>query len=188
MAMSAAPIFPHDFDSDHEIEFVPDEQPLEALVIPDDQLFDIPADFEYAPADPEPQVAPEAIQAHDPLPEHDPLPVHDPVPIDFPVVAPPMPDPVHVLVDRAPFATHVDPRYAHTRNGLIKDDDDSPPFIRPVTPPSELVQAPFDVTQFHPHWSDAHRIDLPVKFLQDIPLPRPGEGPSSQQHTHIPLS
>ncbi|KAJ0752988.1 hypothetical protein HanPI659440_Chr09g0330641 [Helianthus annuus] len=101
MAMSAAPIFPHDFDPDHEIEFVPDEPPFEAPVIPDDQLFDIPADHELAPADPEPEIAPEPIPAHDPLPEHD----H----VDLPVVAPPLPDPIHVLVDRAPFATHVDP-------------------------------------------------------------------------------
>ncbi|XP_021975037.1 calphotin-like [Helianthus annuus] len=181
MAISAAPIFPHDFDPDHEIEFVPDEHPFEAPVIPDDQLFDIPADHELAPADPEPEIAPEPILAHDPLP------VHDPIPVDIPVVAPPFPDPIPVLVNRAPFATHVDPRYAHTRNGWMEDDDDYPPFVRPVTPPPASTQAPIDVIQFHPHLSDAHRTYFPVTFLQDIPPPRPGEGPSSQQAIHVPF-
>ncbi|XP_021974653.1 uncharacterized protein LOC110869730 [Helianthus annuus] len=119
------PVFPHDFDPDHEIEFVPDEQPFEAPVdpdvdpehevdfVPNDQFFDVPTDLEFAPADPEPEIAPEPISAHDPLPEH------DPAPVDIPVVAPPLPDPIPVLVDRAPFVAQVDPRYAHTRNGWI---------------------------------------------------------------------
>ncbi|KAJ0735506.1 hypothetical protein HanPI659440_Chr11g0432881 [Helianthus annuus] len=186
------PVFLHDFDPEHEIEFVPDDQPFEAPVdpdvdpehevdfIPDDQLFDVPADLELAPADPEPMIAPEPMPAHDPLPEH------DPAPVDIPVVAPPLPDPIPVLVDRAPFATHIDPRYAHTRNGWIEDDDDYPPFVRPVTPPPASVHAPINIAQFHPHESDIHRTDLPVTFLQDIPPPRPGEGPSSQQPSYIP--
>ncbi|XP_022003470.1 calphotin-like [Helianthus annuus] len=169
IAISATPIFPHDFDPDHEIEFVPDEQPFEAPVIPDDQLFDIPADFEYAPANPEPEIAPEAIPAHNPLP------VHDPLPVDVPVVAPPFPDPLPAPTDHAPFATHVDPRYAHTHNGWIEDDDDYPPFVRPVTPPSAPVHAPIDIAQFYPHESDMHRTDLPVTFLQDIHPPVPGK-------------
>ncbi|XP_021996624.1 uncharacterized protein LOC110893797 [Helianthus annuus] len=182
-AMSAAPDSPQDFefgdefdpdlsddfDPDHEIEFIPEEQPDEA-----------------------------------PLP-HDPLPVHSPILVDVPVVAPPvvgvpvvappvvdvpvvapLPNPIPVFIDRAPFATHVDPIYAHTRNGWIEDDDDYSPFVRPVTPRLVPVQLPVDVPQFHPHVSDVHRMDLPVTFLQDIPPPRPGEGPSSQQHDHIP--
>ncbi|XP_035832849.1 WAS/WASL-interacting protein family member 3-like [Helianthus annuus] len=165
MAMSAAPIFPHDVDPDPEIVFVPDEPPFEAPVIPDNQLFDIPADHELAPADPEPEITPEPIPAHDPLPERD----H----VDIPIVTPPLLNPIPALVDRAPFATHIDPRYAHTRNGWIEEDDDYPPFVRPVTPPPASTQAPVDVTQFHPHVSDAHRIDLPVTFLQDIPPPPP---------------
>ncbi|XP_022030944.1 SH3 domain-containing protein C23A1.17-like [Helianthus annuus] len=179
-AMSAAPIFPHDFDPDHEIEFVPDEPPFEAPIIPDDQLFDIPADLEYAPADPEPEIVPE------PIPAHDPLPVHDPIPADVPISAPPLPDPIPVLVDRAPFATHVDPRYVHTRNGWIEDDDDYPPFVRPLIPPPASTQAPVDIAPFHPHESDIHRTDLPVTFLQDILPLHPGEGPSSQQPSQIP--
>ncbi|XP_021995742.1 uncharacterized protein LOC110892913 [Helianthus annuus] len=174
------PVFPHDFDPDNEIEFVPDEQPFEAPVIPDDQLFDIPADLEYAPADPEPEIAPE------PIPAHDPLPMHDPIPTDIPVVAPPLPDPIPVLVDRAPFAAQIDPRYAHTRNGWIEDDDAYPPFVRPVTPSPASTQAPVGIAPLHLHVSDTHRIDLPITFLQDIPPPRPGEGPSSQQPCHRP--
>ncbi|XP_022024853.1 zinc finger protein jing homolog [Helianthus annuus] len=179
-AMSAAPIFPHDFDPDHEIEFVPYEQPFEAPIIPDDQLFHIPADLEYAPADPEPEIAPEPTLAHDPLPEH------DPVPVDALVVAPHLPDPIPALIDHAPFATHVDPWYAHTRNRWIEDDDDYPPFVRPFTPPPASTQALVDIAPFHPHESDIHRTDLPITFPQDIPPPRPGEGPSSQQSSHIP--
>ncbi|MFS7980547.1 hypothetical protein Hanom_Chr10g00940711 [Helianthus anomalus] len=173
MAMSTTRIFPHDFNPGHEIEFIPDEQPFEAPVIPDEQLFDIPADFEFAPADPKPEIAPE------PIPAHDPLPVHDLIPVDVPVVAPPFPDPLPAPADRAPFATHIDPMYAHTRNGCIEDDDDYPPFVRPITPPPAPVHAPIDIAQFHPHESNIHRIDLPVMFLQDIPPPRPEEGPSS---------
>ncbi|KAJ0605183.1 hypothetical protein HanHA300_Chr02g0060161 [Helianthus annuus] len=153
------PIFPHAFDLGHEIEFVPDEQPLETPVIPDDHLFDIPADFEYAPADPEPEVAPE------PAPALDPFPVHDPIPVDVPVVAPPLSDPLPPFVDRAPFATLVDPRYAHTRHGWIEDDDDYPSFVRLVTPPSAPVFAHNDIAPFHPHETDVHRTDLLVTFL-----------------------
>ncbi|XP_035844006.1 proline-rich receptor-like protein kinase PERK10 [Helianthus annuus] len=175
------PVFPHDFDPDHESEFVPDEQPFEAPVFLDDQLLDVPADHELAPADPEPKIAPEPIPAHDPLPEH------DPVPVDVTVVAPPLHDPIPVLIDHTPFATHVDARYAHTRNGWIEDDDDYPPFVRPVTPPPAPVHAPIHIAPFHPHESNIHRTDLPVIFLQDIPPPRPGEGPSSQQASHVPF-
>ncbi|KAJ0442507.1 hypothetical protein HanIR_Chr16g0810121 [Helianthus annuus] len=174
------PVFPHDFDPEHEIEFVPDDQPFEAPVVPDDQLFDVPADLELAPVDPEPMIAPEPIPAHDPLPEH------DPVPVDIPVVPPPLPDPIHVLVDRAPFAAQIDPRYAHTRNGWIEDDDDLPPFVRPVTPPPAPTHVPLNIAPFHPHVSDTHRTDLLITFLHDIPPSRPGEGPSSQQPSHIP--
>ncbi|MFS7946669.1 hypothetical protein Hanom_Chr06g00539051 [Helianthus anomalus] len=121
LMMSWLHIFPHDFDPEHEIEFVPDEQPFEAPVdpdfdpeqeidfipaeqpidapvIPDDQLFDVPADLELAPLDSEPLITPEPIPAHDPLVEH------DPAPADVPVVAPPLPDPLPAPVDRAPVA------------------------------------------------------------------------------------
>ncbi|XP_021984824.1 36.4 kDa proline-rich protein-like [Helianthus annuus] len=162
MAMSTAPIVPHDFDPDPEVEFVPAGPPL---------------------ADPEPDIAPEPVLAHDPMdvpaiallpdplpePDHVDIPVVAPPVVDAPVVAPPvtdvpvvvapLPDPAPVFVDRAPFSTHVDPRYADTRNGWIEDDD-YPPFVLPVTPPA----AP------------------------DIPPPRPGEGPSTQQHKHMPLT
>ncbi|XP_022017946.1 E3 ubiquitin-protein ligase Hakai-like [Helianthus annuus] len=173
--MSVAPVPPQDFefddefDPEHEIDFVPD-----------DQLFDVPADLELAPADPEPMLAPE------PIPAHDPLPKHDHVPVDILVVAPPLPDPISAPVDHAHFAAQIDLRYAFTRNGWIEDDDDLPPFVRTVTPPPAPTHAPVDIAPFHPHVSDIHHTDLPITFLQDIPPPRPGEGPSSQQPSHIP--
>ncbi|XP_022030941.1 fibrous sheath CABYR-binding protein-like [Helianthus annuus] len=169
-----------EISSDHSGPDSFESPPFEAPIIPDDQLFDIPADLEYVPADPEPEIVPE------PIPAHDPLPVHDPIPTDVPISAPPLPDPIPVLVDRAPFATHVDPRYAHTRNGWIEDDSDYPPFVRPVTPPPASTQAPVDIAPFHPHESDIHPTDLPVTFLQDILPPHPGEGQSRQQPSQIP--
>ncbi|MFS7903114.1 hypothetical protein Hanom_Chr01g00020171 [Helianthus anomalus] len=118
--------------------------PFEEPVFHDYQLLDVPADHELAPADPEPEIAPEPILAHD-LP-----PVHDPIPVDVPVVSPPLPDQTPVLIDRATFATHVDPRYAHTRKGWIEDEDNYPPFVRPVTPPPAPVHAPIDIATFSP--------------------------------------
>ncbi|XP_035843939.1 proline-rich protein 36-like [Helianthus annuus] len=113
-------------------------------------------------------------------------PVDAPLLIEDPVVAP-FPDPMPVLFDRAPFATHIDPRYADTRNGWIDDDDDYPPFVRPVTPPvapvSAPISAPTDIPLFPPHTTDAHRT---VTFLQDIPPPCPGEGSSRQPPVPIP--
>ncbi|KAF5772114.1 hypothetical protein HanXRQr2_Chr13g0572931 [Helianthus annuus] len=81
------------------------------------------------------------------------------------------------------FATHVDPRYAHTRNGWIYDDDDFPPFVVPITPASVPIDAPVLPTLT----ADAHRTDLPITCLQDIPLPRPGEGSSRQPFGHAPF-
>ncbi|XP_021991722.1 proline-rich extensin-like protein EPR1 [Helianthus annuus] len=168
------PVFPPDFDPDHEIEFIPVDQPLEPII------------------------APEPVVAHDPIPVHDPVlvdaPVLAPPIVDIPIVAPPVVDvpiadaPVLAppVVNHAPFATHVDPRYADTHNGWIEDDDDYPPFVLPVTPLVAPVSAPIDVPFFHPHPSDVHRTDLPITFLQDIPPPRPGEGSSRQQPAFVP--
>ncbi|KAJ0452620.1 hypothetical protein HanHA300_Chr15g0580961 [Helianthus annuus] len=189
-------VFPHGFDPDQDIEFIHLDQPLEEPVAPIDPLFDDPADFDMDFVDQEPAVAPEPVAAPDPALEHD--PVHDDAPAiapfiaDHPVdpVVAPFPDPVPVLFDRAPFATRVDPRYADTRNGWIDDDDDYPPFVRPVTPPiapvSAPISTPIDIPSFPPHVTDAHRIDLPVTFLQDIPPPRPGEGSSRQPPVPVP--
>ncbi|XP_021985606.1 proline-rich extensin-like protein EPR1 [Helianthus annuus] len=184
MAMSIAPIVPHDVDPDPEVEF--------------------------APAEPVP-VGPEPVIAHDPIdipagallldplpePDHVDIPVLAPPIVDAPVAIPPvsdvpifyapLPDPVSVFVDRAPFATHVDPRYADTCNGWIEDDD-YPSFVVPVKPPVAPAFAPPEVPQYHPHISYVHRTDLPITFLQDIPPPRPGEGPSTQRPDHMPHS
>ena len=194
------PVFPPDFDPDQEIEFIHMDQPLEAPVAPIDPLFDIPADFDMDLVDPEPVMAPEPVVAPDPAPEHDPvlddapalappiadLPIVAPPLVDDPVVDAPLPDPVPALLDRAPFAAHIDPRYADTRNGWIEDDDDYPPFVLPVTPPVAPVSAPTDIPLFPPHTTDVHRTDLPITFLQDIPPPRPGEGSSRQPPVSVP--
>ncbi|KAF5768906.1 hypothetical protein HanXRQr2_Chr14g0642011 [Helianthus annuus] len=194
------PVFPPDFDPDHEIEFIHMDQPLEAPVAPIDPLFDIPADFDMDLVDPKPVMAPEPVVAPDPAPEHDPildnapafappiadLPVVAPPVVDDPIVDAPLPDPVPALVDRAPFASHIDPRYADTCNGWIEDDDDYPPFVLPVTPPVAPVSAPTDIPLFPPHTTDVHRTDLPITFLQDIPPPHPGEGSSRQPPVSVP--
>ncbi|XP_021991654.1 pollen-specific leucine-rich repeat extensin-like protein 1 [Helianthus annuus] len=116
--------------------------------------------------------------------DDDPDPIFPP---EDPVVAP-RPDLVPVPFNRAPFATHIDPRYAYTRNGWIDDDDDYPPFVIPVTPPvapvSAPVSAPIDVPLLPTHTTDARRTDLPITFLQDIPPPRHGEGSSRQPFGH----
>ncbi|XP_021980716.1 proline-rich protein 36-like [Helianthus annuus] len=201
-------VFPPGFDPDQDIEFIHLDQPLEAPVAPIDPLFDDPADFDMDFLDPEPIVAPEPVAAPDPALEHDPVhdgapaiapfvddvpvadaPVDAPLLIEDPIVAP-FHDPVPVLFDRALFATHVDPRYADTRNGWIDEDDDYPPFVLPVTPPVSPVSAPVstptDIPLFPPHTTDAHRTDLPITFLQDIPPPRPGEGSSRQPPVSAP--
>ncbi|XP_022040353.1 leucine-rich repeat extensin-like protein 5 [Helianthus annuus] len=114
------------------------------------------------------------------------LPVVAPPVVDDPVVDVPLPDPVPALVDRAPFAAHIDPRYADTCNGWIEDDDDYPPFVLPVTPPVAPVSAPTNIPLFPPHTTDVHRTDFPITFLQDIPPPHPGEGSSRQPPVSVP--
>ncbi|XP_021984960.1 vegetative cell wall protein gp1-like [Helianthus annuus] len=199
------PAFSPDFDPDQDIEFIHMDQPLEAPVAPIDPLFDVPADFDMDLVDPKPVMSPEPVVAPDPAPEHDPVhddapaiaPLVDDIPIaDLPVVAPPvvddpfidapLPDPVPALVDRAPFASHIDPRYADTRNGWIEDDDAYPPSVLPVTPPVAPVSAPTDIPLFPLHTTDAYRTNLPITFLQDIPPPRPGEGSSRQPPVSVP--
>ncbi|XP_022007544.1 proline-rich receptor-like protein kinase PERK9 [Helianthus annuus] len=176
------------------------DQPLEAPVAPIDPLFDIPADFDMDLVDPEPVMAPEPVVAPDPAPEHDhvlddapalappiaDLPIVAPPLVDDPIVDVPLPDPMPALLDRAPFAAHIDPRYADTRNGWIEDDDDYPPFVLPVTPPVAPVSAPTDIPLFPTHTTDVHRTDLPITFLQDIPPPHPREGSSRQPSVSVP--
>ncbi|XP_021986357.1 histone-lysine N-methyltransferase SETD1B-like [Helianthus annuus] len=91
------------------------------------------------------------------IPAPEPLPDQDPVPFGIPVVAPLIPDPIPAPTDPATFA---------------------------ITPPP--THAPVDVAPFPPIVSDVHHTDLPITFLQDIPAPRPGEGPSSQHPSHVP--
>ncbi|XP_022019265.1 calphotin-like [Helianthus annuus] len=153
---------PLDIVSDDDVDLF-EEDPLE-----DDLEGEIP--IAAAP----PLVDDHAVDAH----------VDAPHLLEDPVVAP-LPDPVPILFDRAPLATHIDPRYAHTHNGWIDDDDDYPPFV--VAPVSAPVSAPIDVPLFPTHTPDARRTDLPITFLQDIPPPRPGEGSSRQPFGHTPF-
>ncbi|XP_021974980.1 uncharacterized protein LOC110870089 [Helianthus annuus] len=141
--------------------------------------------------DPEPTVALEPVVAPDPAFEHDPdhadAPVVAPLVDDVPVDDHPVVFHMPVMFDCAPFATHIDPRYAHTHNGWIDDDDDFPPFVVPVTPVSAPISVPIDVPLIPTHTTEVHRTDLPITFRQDIPLPRPGEGSSRQPFGHVPF-
>ncbi|KAJ0726638.1 hypothetical protein HanPI659440_Chr12g0472601 [Helianthus annuus] len=87
-------------------------------------------------------------------------------PVD-PIVAP-LPDPVPLEPDHALFATHIDPRYAHTQNGWIDADDELPPFP--------------------PHTTDTRHMDFPSPFAQFTPPARPGEGSSAHPFGHVPTS
>ncbi|KAJ0600888.1 hypothetical protein HanIR_Chr03g0122161 [Helianthus annuus] len=170
----------HEFDLaddvEHGMDHAPEEQPFEAPlapvapaapVAPIDQPPVVHADLDLAPVDPVP------------------LPDHDPIFDEIPDIAPILPDPVLMFDDYAPFATHIDPRYADTHNGWV-DDDDYPPYVRPVTPSHAPISAPIDVAPHFPRVSDIHRTDLPITFLHDIPPPRPGEGSSRQQPAFVP--
>ncbi|XP_021998125.2 leucine-rich repeat extensin-like protein 3 [Helianthus annuus] len=154
------------------------EQPAEAPVLPDDQIPVIPADHQPAP------VVPEPIVALDPVPVTD-APVVAPPAVEIPDIAP-IPDPMAIFDDLAPFATHIDLRYANTSDGWIEEDD-YPLYVVPVTPPTIPITAPLDIPVFPPPTSDAHRTDLPITFLRDIPPPQPGEGSSRQPFGHTPF-
>ncbi|XP_022042338.1 vegetative cell wall protein gp1-like [Helianthus annuus] len=188
MVMSVAPLVPHDVDPDPEVEFLPDEPgPVgpEPIIAHDPIVAPVVAHLPDPLPEPEhvdiPDIAPPVIVAPVDLP-----PVSDVPVIDAPIIASvvPVSDPVHA--DHAPFAAHIDPRYADTRNGWIEDDDDYPPFVLPVTPPVAPVFAPIEIPLFHPHTCDVHRTDLPITFLQDIPPPRPGEGSSRKPPAFVP--
>ncbi|MFS7932407.1 hypothetical protein Hanom_Chr04g00367511 [Helianthus anomalus] len=87
-----------------------------------------------------------------PTPPHvlEPVPEPDPVPFGQPDIAPLIPDPIPAPLDL--------------------------PLVDPYIP----APPPADVAPPTPFESDAHRIDLPIVFLQEIPAPRPGEGTSGQ--------
>ncbi|XP_021979448.1 calphotin-like [Helianthus annuus] len=151
-----------------------DDYPIVAPLLEDDHVV-ADAHFDALPLLEGPVVAPLVVDEH----------VAD-IPAEPDVVAP-LPDPVPLEPDHALFATHVDPRYAHTRNGWIDDDDEYPPFVVPVTPVPAPASAPFDAPLFPTHTADAHRTNLPITFLQEIPPPRPGEGSSRQPFGHTPF-
>ncbi|XP_022032956.2 proline-rich protein 36-like [Helianthus annuus] len=187
MAMSVAPLVFHDVDPDPEVEFLPDEP---APVGPEPDVaydpIEAPADAYLPDPLPEPghvdipDIAPPVIVAPVELP-----PIPDAPVIDAPIVAPIVPVSAPMHDDHALFSSHIDPRYADTRNRWIEDDN-YPPFVLPATPPVAPVSAPSEIPLFHPHTSDVHRTDLPITFLQDIPPPRPGEGSSRKPPVFVP--
>ncbi|MFS7977178.1 hypothetical protein Hanom_Chr10g00901061 [Helianthus anomalus] len=151
-----------------------DDHPIVAPLLEDDHVI-ADAHIDASPLLEGPVAAPLVVDEH----------VAD-IPAD-PVIVAPFPNPVPLEPDNALFATHVDPRYAHTRNGRIEDDDDFQPFVVPITPVSAPASAPFDAPLFPIHTADAHRTDLPITFLHDIPPPHPGEGSSHQPFGHAPF-
>ncbi|XP_021991345.1 protein app1-like [Helianthus annuus] len=118
------------------------------------------------PVDDHPIVAPlleddPAVDAHIDAPRIADIPA-DPV-------VPPLPDPVPVQFDRAPFATHVGPRH-----GWTDDDNGYPPFEFPVTPPMAPVLAPVSVprdTPLFPH--------SPLMLTTPLHDPEPALKPAS---------
>ncbi|XP_021985120.1 calphotin-like [Helianthus annuus] len=187
MAMSAAPLVILDVDPEPEVEFLPDEPaPVGPEPVIDYDPIEAPAIAHLPDPLPEPghvdmpDIAPPVIVAPVELP-----PIPDAPIFDAPIIAPVVPVSAPVHADHAPFASHIDPCYADTRNGWIEDDD-YPSFVLPVTPPVAPVSAPTEIPLFHPHTSDVHRTDLPNTFLQDIPPPRPGEGSSRQPPVFVP--
>ncbi|KAJ0693388.1 hypothetical protein HanPI659440_Chr15g0596571 [Helianthus annuus] len=78
------------------------------------------------------------------------VPEPDPVPFSLPDVAPLIPEPITAPLELPPVDPYV------------------------PQPPPVSVAAP------SPFVSDAHRTDLSIVFLQEIPAPQPGEGTSGQ--------
>ncbi|KAJ0722095.1 hypothetical protein HanRHA438_Chr08g0345801 [Helianthus annuus] len=95
-----------------------------------------------------------------PTPPHVPEPVPEPdlVPFGQPYIAPLIPEPIPAPLDL--------------------------PLVDPYIPPPPSA----DVAPPPPVISDAHRTDLPIIFLQEIPAPRPGEGTSGQPPRFDPFA
>ncbi|KAJ0591943.1 hypothetical protein HanHA300_Chr03g0079141 [Helianthus annuus] len=125
MAMSVAPLVFLNVVPELEVKFLPDEPaPVgPELVVAHDPI-EAPVVAHLPDPLPEPghvdmpDTAPPVIVAPVELP-----PIPDAPVIDAPIVAPVVPVTAPVHVDHAPFAPHIDPRYADTRNGWIEDDD-----------------------------------------------------------------
>ncbi|KAJ0525224.1 hypothetical protein HanHA300_Chr09g0309561 [Helianthus annuus] len=201
------PIFPPGFDPDHDIEFIPMDQPVEDPADPVDPI-DPEFDFEMAFDDPEPALAPEQAVALDPMPEHDPVHAGIPVepvvadpPVDDhlegdhviavdPVVPPPVVDipvdhpvdhiaPVHPIVAPPPDPVPLEPEHAL--------------FTAHMDPPDEHTQhgwipADEDVPPIPPHHTDTRHVDLSFQVPQFVPPARPGEGSSAHPFGHMPTS
>ncbi|KAM0007861.1 hypothetical protein Hdeb2414_s0004g00137541 [Helianthus debilis subsp. tardiflorus] len=208
------PIFPPGFDPDHDIEFIPMDQPMEDPVDPVAPI-DPEFDFEMAFDDHEPALAPKQAAALDPMPEHDPVhagipvepiladpPVGD-LPVDVPLlvgdhvvaddpVVPPQPvadipvdHPVEHIAPVDPFAAPpFDPVPLEPEHGLFADHMD---------PPDEHAQhgwilADEDVPPLPPQIPVTRHVDFSFQFPQVVPPARPGEGSSAHPFGHVPMS
>ncbi|XP_022020244.1 lysine-rich arabinogalactan protein 19-like [Helianthus annuus] len=117
--MSVAPSPPHDFEAGLELDFVPDDQPVDA------------------PADPEPIPAPE------------PLPDHDPIPFGIPDIAPLIPDPVLAPADPPviePVTSPLAPTPADV--APFQPGESEPAFVLPRSSPSPFSHPPAPLTPF----------------------------------------
>ncbi|XP_035834071.1 proline-rich protein 36-like [Helianthus annuus] len=139
-------------DADFDMEFV-DPEPamaLEPVAAPDPVVEHDPVHAGAPVIDPviaDPPIDDHPVDA--PLLEGDHVVAADPVDAPFiadapvdPVIAP-LPDPVPLEPEHALFATHIDPRYAHTQNGWIDADDELPPFTPPARPGEGSSAHPF---------------------------------------------
>ena len=218
-ASSVAPIpsfaFDHDdiedsdpiFDPDHDIEFIPMDQPMEDPADPVDPI-DPEFDFEMAFDDPEPVVAPEQAAALDPILEHD--PVHAGIPIEPVIADPPVGDlpmdvPLfegdHVVVDPiVPLPVvdipvdhpveHIAPVHPFVAPDPIPLEPEHALFAARMDPPDEHAQhgwipADEDVPPFPPQIPDTRHVDSSFQVPQFVPPARPGEGSSAHPVGHV---
>ncbi|KAJ0948749.1 hypothetical protein HanRHA438_Chr01g0031161 [Helianthus annuus] len=137
MAMSVAPLVPHDVDPDPKVEFLPDEP---ALVGPEPVVAHDPID------------APAVAHLPDPLPEPDHVAISDvappvivapavvpPIPdvpvIDAPIIAPVVPVSAPVHADHAPFVAHIEIPLFHPHTSDVHHTDLPITFLQDIPPP-----------------------------------------------------
>ncbi|KAJ0481097.1 hypothetical protein HanIR_Chr13g0638891 [Helianthus annuus] len=203
------PIFPPGFDPDHDIEFIPMDQPMEDPADPVDPI-DPDFDFEMAFDDHEPALAPEQAAALDPMPEHD--PVHAGIPVEHVLAVPPVDDHLegdHVVVAvdpvvPPPFVADipVDHPVDHIApvHPVVAPPFDPVPlepehalFADHMDPPDEHAQhgwipADEDVPPLPPQIPVTRPVDFTFQVPQFVPPARPGEGSSAHPFGHVPMS
>ncbi|KAM0026892.1 hypothetical protein Hdeb2414_s0020g00563331 [Helianthus debilis subsp. tardiflorus] len=207
------PIFPPGFDPDHDIEFIPMDQPMEDPADPVDPI-DPEFDFEMAFDDPEPALALEQAAALDPMLEHDPVHVGIPVepviadppvddlPVDVPLlggdhvvaVDPVVPPPVVYIPDDHPIE-HIAPVHPFVAPplDLVPLEPEHALFVDHMDPLDEHAQhgwipADEDVPLFPSQIPDARHVDFSFQIPQFVPPARPEEGSSAHPFGHVPMS